>query len=792
MARSKRIVINAKKIGTDRLPEWANEGAVLVQGLHERGVLDGIGGRLQIQREGGYVGLDLVLFLLFFLTSKLPGGIKGFAERMAPHRQQLGALGGRRRLPSPSSVSRIFGAVLPSHAEEIAQWLLVEACGAKPLLRHPAVATRDALGESWQVFDVDPKTTVLRQRGLPEFDDMPPAQRRAIEARPGYPGRKRGDVQVSRMTLQHAGSSLWLGLWMAPGNGEWRTHSEAAVQRVRSICNGVGFAPERALVRVDGAGGNVPLITACQDAGVHYLTRWSRYEMLDESDVRSELNAACWFAVADSGSGPHRQAADLGWMTLWPSDSTVREDGSAYAPVRARIVVSRFQAQEADKKRGAGRLIDGWQYELYATDLPADAWPAHDVVTTYYGRCGQENRFHQENQEIGLDHIFSYGVAGQQLANLVGLFLWNLRVCGGFELADVPDECPPQPPRLAADVKAGVQLIVEEAADSVVADPESVGCEVPSETAPIVDEPVADTTEELGSVPHAAAIAATIGETTALPAESSAPQPGDLVTRRAREEAGGALLQALDSLDWEQHLESRPGWRWDPKDGLMCPNGEVHKLQSVKIRGRDRTRQLRFYAPYSACGACPLRAGCSPSTEEGFRKETAVTVPTPTAHPIHQLHELIHRRPEPPPPKTVAPVSPSPRRPPKLPPTSRPSVAKAPASCAAPREASWQQPGGFAVTAALLLPAKMRRLLARACRELDVHVRLKLPDRTDPPTVFALTAAERQSRRLTWAQRLARNTLPDGSEVRIVFAGSDELDSLLRRDADPERGSKAA
>jgi hypothetical protein len=86
----------------------------------------------------------------------------------------------------------------------------------------------------------------------------------------------------------------------------------------------------------------------------------------------------------------------------------------------------------------------------------------------------------------------------------------------------------------------------------------------------------------------------------------------------------------------------------------------------------------------------------------------------------------------------------------------------------------------------------MRRLLARACRELDVHVGLTLPDRTDLPTGFALTPAERQSRRLTWAQRLARNALPDGSEVRIVFAGSDELDSLLRRDADSVRGSKAA
>ena len=65
------------------------------------------------------------------------------------------------------------------------------------------------------------------------------------------------------------------------------------------------------------------------------------------------------------------------------------------------------------KKSGAGVLIDGWQYELYVTDLDADAWPAPDLVTNYYGRIGEENRFGQEDRELGLDRIFSYHVPGQ-------------------------------------------------------------------------------------------------------------------------------------------------------------------------------------------------------------------------------------------------------------------------------------------------------------------------------------------------------------------------------------------
>ena len=80
------------------------------------------------------------------------------------------------------------------------------------------------------------------------------------------------------------------------------------------------------------------------------------------------------------------------------------------------------------------RVLDGWQYELYSTDLPAETWPEREIVAGYYGRTGQENRFHQEDQELGLDRIFSYHLPGQQLATLVGLFVWNHYVCRGMDL----------------------------------------------------------------------------------------------------------------------------------------------------------------------------------------------------------------------------------------------------------------------------------------------------------------------------------------------------------------------
>ena len=808
MPRSKRIVTNTKRVATDRLPEWASEGAVLVEWLVERGLLEEIGERLKIQREGGYVGLDVVLFILFCLTARLDGGIKGFDEHAAPHRQQLGALGDRRAIPSRSSVSRVLAATHSAHTEDLSEWLLFDGCGARALLDHESVIARDAVGARWQVFDLDPTVTVLRQRALPDLDDLPPADRRSSAARPGYSGRKRGDVQLSRMTLQHAGSSLWMGLWTASGNGNWREHSDAAIRRVRTLCDRLDHPADHALVRMDGAGGNVPLITSCQEAGVRYLTRWSHYEILDEAEIRRHLNTASWFAVGDSGSGPRREAAEIGWMTQPAAASTVREDGSSYAPVRPRIIVSRFQAHRSDKKRGAGILIDGWQYELYATDLPSDAWPAQDAVTTYYGRCGQENRLCQEDRTIGLDHIFSYAVPGQQLANLVGLFLWNLRVCRGFELADVPPDVPLQAPRTAAAVAPGVLFLVED--PTLHDEPDVCAAVAPgiiSSAVPDLPLPsdltgpnaamVSGVQKPVGpaaKVPPVIEPEGSIVGDTPPETEPTALGSIDPTWLGNRDTAREALRRALNGLEWPMLLRDRPGWRWDPEAGLFCTNDTRQNLQSVKVQGRDQTRQLRFLAPYLACAACSLRSGCTDSSDPIFRKETAVTVPTAIAYPIHHLHQYVRGRAPPPTPSVIPPATraaaarrtetPRPRTPAPSPPV--------PVPVDPTWAASWREPGAFAVNAAILLPAKLRHIFASACRALEVHVRVRVPARKSLTKLFAVTDAERQCRRLTWAERLRWNAFPDDGEVTIQFAGGDDVAPVLRHSSGTASASSAA
>lgn len=737
MSKSQRVVSIDLRSATSRLPEWATEGAVHLEWMERRGVLKEVGKRLRIRREGGYVGLDVVIFLILFFGSRLSVGIKEFGGRSRNYQRQLAALGGRRRLPAPSSVSRVLGAAEHRHARQLAPWLLLDGCGAIEVLGHPSTRTLDARGEQWHVFDLDPTSTVLRHRALPEMDDLPEPRRRSEQAKPGYMGRKRGEVKLSRTTLQHAGSGLWMGLWMGPGNGEQREEFEAAVQTVRDICSRVDHPTERALVRIDGAGGNLPFITACQEAGVRYLTRWNRYGLLDQPEVREYLNSASWYEVPDSGSGPRRHTAELGWMLLPSNHKRRRADGRRYDSVVARMVVSRFAAES---KRGTGIFIDGWMYELFVTDLSEEAWPAPELVTAYYGRCGQENRFSQEDHELGLDRIFSYHVPGQELANLVGLFVWNLRVCHGMALCDPPTEMPAPEPRRPILVEQRVELFVEAPSDS--------------------DEPSSD------GVPAGAPPAGEPGGTPPV----------------APSEAREQLLSALDVLDWPSLLGDKSSWSWDREGGgLLCPNQAALNLSSVKTFGLDNNRILRFVTPASVCPNCPLRGRCtsSRSTSPTFRKEFSMSVPTDTAKPIGAL--LVQSRAD----RMPGPVK-------SVPPSQR----------SAPRKMveSWKRPadqdevGKLAVRSALLLPAALRKALVAACLEVDTHVTVTAPTPLPPPpvAVFAITAADRQHRRKTWTERHQWNELMEGTTVRVGFAGGGSLVCILRLSESTEMTHAAA
>lgn len=443
------LTVTLSETDVSRIPDLVTEGASLVVDLTQRGKTREVGEKLQIRRQGGYCGLDVWLFLVLFMTSGASVGVRKFWDGIRPMARGLAALGGRKKLMAPASLSRALSAVEAERLRPLGSFLLASVTGIDAVLRHPSTSCLDALGRPWQGYHLDPTVTALRHRALPAGDDLPEPLRDSEEtAAAGYSGRKRGDVQFRRVTVQHAGSGAWIHAHLSKGNGEGVVDLRRALDSIAETTLRIGASKERSLVVLDGEYGHVPGITAGREAGLPFITRLNRPALYQDADALRRLRKATWRPVRDSHSGPQRFAADIGRVTLAPAAQTRRPDGTPYAPVEVRLVASIFQ-KEGDAQRG--RVFDGWQVELFVADAPTDAWPASDVVYFYFGRTGQENHFHQEDRELGLDRIVSYHLPGQELAVLVGLSVWNLRIAQGMALEPPPAHPPPQQLRPAAE-----------------------------------------------------------------------------------------------------------------------------------------------------------------------------------------------------------------------------------------------------------------------------------------------------------------------------------------------------
>lgn len=657
-----------------RIPDNLAEGAVLLLDLQRRGVLESLGERVQIRRQGGFCGFDVWVVLFLFFTTGATSGFRSFWEVARRHALSLAALAGRRSLASPPALSRALEAVELPLLRPIGAWLLRALEDSDDVLRHPAVQTYDTRGQGWHVFDVDPTVRALRHRALPVGDDLPELIRRSEDTgRPGYKGRKRGDIVFRRATAQHAGSGLWVHAHLSEGNGDSVADFELALDSIAETCDRIAHPREKALVRMDGEHGNVPWYAACRARRLPFVTRVNRPHLYEDPDVLDRLRHATWHQVPDSRCEPQRAAADLGAMTLTAGKQTRRPEGRAYDPVTVRVVACIFP-KTGEAKRG--RTIDGWEVELFAVDLPADTWPAPEAIAAYYGRNALENRFAQEDRELGLDRIVSYHLPGQELATLVGLALWNLRVVRGFHLQTPPADRP-------------VQVLRQAKIDDRV--PEQ--------------------------------------------------WPRD-----------PAVVRILGEIDWTPLLSHRQGWSFDTATGeISCEDGRVLMLTTVRKGPRSRsTTSIIFRRPWNGCEACAARDGCFHSVREGASKHAEFAVPTEIAERLGKRLKRV--------------------RGPDAQPT-RPSPASS-------------EPGSRAVHDALFLPARARQAFRATLAAATLHVEVHLPAPKRRPHFVALDVGDRQHRRKTWEQNLARHALPEDARIQIDVAAGPALRQML---GDPNR-----
>lgn len=695
---------------TANLPDSLSPAAQCLIDLERRGWVEKLTDRVRIRRNGGYVGIDVLVVLLAYFTSAKKEGLKGFIQWASPFFGKLAALVGREGLPSQGSMSRALGNIDAALIRPQMSWLLRTVTEVQPLLRHPSVAYRDAMGERWFVVDFDGKLKAFRRRGLPAGDDYPEVVR-ATEgmAKAGYPGRKRGECQVMTFKSVHRGSQVCLCLRCSPGNGHRRDAIADAADHVVCAAEEAGYPRERAIFVADGAHGNVPDMTSLRAKGLAFVTRLTRPHLAQDPVVRQRLADAEWRRVDDSGSGPTRYATDLGVVRVIAAQSIKNETGEAYEAFDVRVVVSRYlptpEWEATHHHTHRGFEIDGWRYELFAADLPEDAWPANDVVTLYFGRARQENGFHRENVEVNANRVLTYNLEGYELTLVAAHMVSNLCLSRGFELIPPPSSVP-LPERREATSE------------------------------PLSPPSLLDAND---SNTEAAAERTTADELELVEAE---------------------VAPILASLSIDTVSLQKAGWTWDAPIGqLRCCDGHHAELMQIKPRGGNNARCF-FRVPAAKCADCSMRSSCNTSLVTWKEKQKQCTVQTDCPDRLQalvrdarRLRKLKQHEEN---------LKPHNRRVRGL---GQPGRRRQRAELLPPQPT--RPPGQWQTQTSRFLPAQARRIYRDAVANSRVYVHRTTSSQR--PTGSTLVAPNRHAiskRRMTWQERNSVNALPD--DVRVL------------------------
>lgn len=561
---AKRQHVISSTARSDVMPEYGAEYCLMINDFERAELGEGLAPFEPVRRAGACDIFGLISFLIAYFCSNSQRGLHYFDDHLGAHRTQFAGIGDRKTLASQSSISRALANISMEQATGIAKILRDASLADSHLIGHEFTVWRDALNNPRVVLDLDPQGEAFRQRKLPRGADLPEPERLSEDfAKAGHLGRKRGDVVMHYCRTQIAGSGLWAGLTVHSGNVKLSQAISAVLQDTVDVCASHG-APKQALVmRIDGQGGNVPCILALQNAGMDYVTRSAHYKILQDPDVIEYMRTGHWDPVPCSLSGPQRMALELGHWTLHAATKTRAADGELCSPVHPRMVVTRYEPTDPTKKNGAGILMDGLHYELFAAHADAQAWPAPELVGVYFGRAELENRFAQENRELGLNHMFSKHLPGQLVAAAVGNWVWNRRTQNGAILANLA------------------------AANAFVRPPAEVWA-APAELPPRADAGL-------------------------LCGPCAAADPPQAPAKPLSESSSA-------DLDWERALENYPDFKRIGDSGVTCPAKHTLRLHSRKDRGK-RGISLVFRAKTSQCRVCPLRDRCTTSQDPDFKRQ---------------------------------------------------------------------------------------------------------------------------------------------------------------------------
>jgi hypothetical protein len=398
------------------------EVAAFAQVLSHTGMLKAIQDQVRFARArfGTYDLIDFVVVLVGYAVSGEPT-LKAFYERLAPFAEPFMALFGWNQLPHRSTLSRFLAALNQPTVEALRTLFQKDLLARKPFSSPGGLF--DRTGEQRLVVDVDGTRQAARQRALPQTDALPVPHRRFDQVcAPGYQGRKRGEVIRTRTVVLQAHTHQFLGTFGGRGNGDYRGELRRAIQVISSYATQLGLPTASVLVRLDGLYGDAAPLIDVLSAGLGVIARSRAYHLLDLEMVKQTLACAPDHVNTHPESGMTRALYDCASVPLTPAGPEVR------------LVLATHAVTTSPSDIGVER--DGTIYELFVSTLSSPAFTASDVLDLYLHRGSFETVLADEDAEQNVDRWYSHTQYGQEFAQILAQWTWNLRLELGQQLSE--------------------------------------------------------------------------------------------------------------------------------------------------------------------------------------------------------------------------------------------------------------------------------------------------------------------------------------------------------------------
>src|SRR5581483_5636640 len=151
------------------------------------------------------------------------------------------------------------------------------------------------------------------------------------------------------------------------------------------------------------------------------ITRSRAYHLLDLPMVKQRLLRPPDHTSTHPESHMQRSLYDCASVPLTPTGPEMR------------LVIATHPGASADPAVGVER--DGVVSELFMSTLPSPAFTASDVLDLYLHRGSFETVLADEDEEQQMDRWYSHTPCGQEFAQIIAQWAWNIRLELGQQLS---------------------------------------------------------------------------------------------------------------------------------------------------------------------------------------------------------------------------------------------------------------------------------------------------------------------------------------------------------------------